>query len=98
MKQLSFVLPEWDRKATQEAVEAAIEKYRLCLLTIPEEKLPQITAKYTLEIPTFSNQFHSSTEDIAIERVDEERRRIKYVEFFRKAINRLSPREREALM
>lgn len=98
LKQLSFVLPEWDRKATQEAVEAAIEKYRLCLLVIPEERLPQVTAKYTLEIPSFSNQFHSSTEDIAIERIDEEQRRMKYVEFFRKAINRLSPREREALI
>jgi ArpU family phage transcriptional regulator len=30
--------------------------------------------------------------------VDEERRRIKYVEFFRKAINRLSPRERQAVI
>ncbi|RVT67675.1 ArpU family phage packaging/lysis transcriptional regulator [Niallia taxi] len=98
LKQLSFVLPEIDRKATQQAVEEAIEQYRLCLLTVPEERLPQVTARFSLELPTFTNQFHSSTEEIAVDRVDEERRRMKYVEFFRKAVNRLSPREREALI
>lgn len=98
LKQMSFVLPEIDRKATQEAVEGAIEKYRFYLMSVPEEKLPQVTPKYTLELPVFSNQFHSTTEQIAIERVDEERKRQSYVEFFRKAVNRLSPRERQALI
>ena len=98
LKQMSFVLPEIDRKATQEAVEGAIEKYRFYLMSVPEEKLPQVTPKYTLELPVFSNQFHSSTESIAIERVDEERRRVEYVEFFRRAVNRLNKKEREAFI
>ncbi|KQL19278.1 ArpU family phage packaging/lysis transcriptional regulator [Cytobacillus solani] len=96
-KQLTFKLPEIDREATQQNVEEAIETYRIYLLTVPEEKLPKITATYSLVPPSNTNGFHSTTEDIAIQRADEERERIEYVEWFRKAVNRLSPKEREAL-
>jgi ArpU family phage transcriptional regulator len=93
-----FKLPEFDRKETQKNVENALELYRLYLLTIPEEKLPKVTASYSLVPPSNNNGFHSSTEDIAIDRADEDRAREEYVERFRKAVNKLSPREREAVI
>ncbi|PKR82578.1 ArpU family phage packaging/lysis transcriptional regulator [Heyndrickxia camelliae] len=97
-RQFIFKLPEIDRKQTQENVEAAIETYRMYLLTVPEEVLPKVTTSFSLVPPTYTNAFHSSTEDAAIARVDEERARIEYIENFRKAVNRLSKREREALI
>ncbi|MEK5390195.1 ArpU family phage packaging/lysis transcriptional regulator [Margalitia sp. FSL K6-0131] len=97
-RQLTFKLPEIDRKKTQENVEAAIETYRMYLLTVPEEILPKVTTSFSLIPPTYTNAFHSSTEDAAIARVDEERARIEYIENFRKAVNRLSKKEREALI
>lgn len=93
-----FKLPEIDRKETQKNVENALELYRMYLLTIPEEKLPKVTASYSLVPPSNTNGFHSTTEDIAIDRADEDRVRVEYVERFRKAVNRLSPREREAVI
>jgi ArpU family phage transcriptional regulator len=93
-----FKLPEIDRKETQQNVENAIEAYRMALYTIPEERLPKVTATYSLVPPSNTNGFHSSTEDIAIDRADEDRARVEYVERFRKAVNRLSPREREAVI
>jgi hypothetical protein len=35
-------IPEIDREKTKEAVEAALEKYRFYLLTVPEERLRHI--------------------------------------------------------
>jgi ArpU family phage transcriptional regulator len=97
-KQLTFKLPEIDRTLTQKNVEDAIEMYRMYLLSVPEERLPKVTASYSLVPPSNTNAFHSSTEDIAIERVDYDREREEYIERFRKAVNRLSPREREAVI
>ncbi|WP_312094017.1 ArpU family phage packaging/lysis transcriptional regulator [Niallia sp.] len=95
---MSFVLPEIDRDATKKAVEAAFEKYRFYLLTIPEERLPKLTATYSLVPPTNTNEFHSTTEDIAIKNVDFERERENYIEWIRRAVNRLAPREREIIV
>jgi ArpU family phage transcriptional regulator len=97
-KQLQFKLPEIDRKETQLNVEEAIETYRMYLITIPDERLPKVTATYSLIPPSNTNGFHSTTEDIAIERADAEKLRDEYVEKFRKAVNRLSPKEREAVI
>lgn len=97
-KQVLFKLPEIDRKETQQNVEDAIETYRMYLLTVPEERLPKVTASYSLIPPSNTNGFHSTTEDIAIHRADEDRAREEYVERFRKAVNRLSPKEREAVI
>jgi ArpU family phage transcriptional regulator len=97
-KQLTFKLPEIDREMTKQAVEAALEKYRFYLLTVPEEKLPKITASYSLMPPAFSNEFHSSTESAVIEKVDFERERDEYIERIRKAVNRLNYKERELMI
>jgi ArpU family phage transcriptional regulator len=97
-KQLSFILPEIDREMTKQAVEAALEKYRFYLLTVPVEKLPKVTASYSLTPPAFSNQFHSSTESAVIDKVDFERERDEYIERIRKAVNRLAFKERELII
>ncbi len=93
-----FKLPEIDREETKKAVEAAFEKYRFYLLTIPEERLPKLTATYSLVPPTITNEFHSTTEDFAIKAVDYERERKEYIEWIMKAVNRLAPKEREIII
>ncbi|MGG3823167.1 ArpU family phage packaging/lysis transcriptional regulator [Geobacillus thermodenitrificans] len=98
VKQLSFKLPEIDREKTKEAVEAALEKYRFYLLTIPEERLPKVTATYSLVPPAHTNAFHSSTESAVIDKVDFERERDEYMERIRRAVNRLNKLERELIV
>ncbi|MEK4148932.1 ArpU family phage packaging/lysis transcriptional regulator [Robertmurraya sp. FSL W8-0741] len=97
-KILSKLLPEIDRVATQENVEREIAKYRLYCFSVPEEKLPKVTASFSLVPPSNTNGFHSSTEEIAIERVDEQRKKESYIEYFRRAVNRLPFRERQAFI
>ncbi|MGP9039801.1 ArpU family phage packaging/lysis transcriptional regulator [Cytobacillus kochii] len=97
-KQLSLLLPEIDREATQLNVEKEIAKYRVYCFSIPEERLPKVTASYSLVPPSNTNEFHSSTEEIAIDRVDDQRRKEKFIEYFRRAVNRLPPKERQAFI
>ncbi len=96
--QLAFKLPDIDTAQTKQAVEAVLEKYRIYLLTVSEEKIPKVTATYSLAPPSFSNEFHSSTEEAAISMVDQQREREKFVEWVRKAINKLHIREREMII
>lgn len=96
-KQLTFMLPEIDREKTKAAVESALEKYRFYLLMVPEDKLPKVTATYSLVPPSFSNEFHSSTEQAAIDRVDLEIARNKHIEWVLRGINRLGKMEREVI-
>lgn len=53
MVQLAFELPEINREETKKVVETALEKYRMYLLTIPETRIPKITATYSLVSPLF---------------------------------------------
>lgn len=71
-RQLSFELPEIDREMTKEAVEVDLERYRMYLLTQPEEQLPMITQQYSLTPRSITNAFHSNTESIAVNNVDKE--------------------------
>ena len=97
-KQLTFMLPEIDREKTKEKVEQVLEKYRMFLLSVPEEKLPKITANYSLTPPAFTNEFHSPTESAAIDKVDLEKAKEKHIEWVRKAINKLNFKEREMII
>lgn len=81
----------------KEAVEAALEKYRFYLLSVPDEKLPKVTATYSLVPPSFTNGFHSSTENAAIFNVDSERARTNYILSIIRGVNRLSKMEREII-
>jgi ArpU family phage transcriptional regulator len=98
MKQMTFKLPEIDREETKKRLEAALEKYRFYLLTVPEGRLPKVTATYSLVPPANTNAFHSSTETAVIDKVDFERERDEYMEWIRRGVNRLSQRERELII
>ncbi|MCA1057681.1 hypothetical protein LCL96_01960 [Rossellomorea aquimaris] len=87
------MLPEIDREKTKEAVESALEKYRFYLLTVPENKLPKVTATYSLVPPSFSNEFHSSTEQTAIDRIEWDIARNRHIEWVLRGVNKLSKME-----
>ena len=97
-KQLVFELPEIDRTLTREHVEKHLEKYRLLLLTQPEEKLPVITQQFSITPRSITNAFSSETENLAIERVDNEQAIARFIERTNKAINRLSRQERAVII
>ena len=91
------LLRDTDGKKTKDALEEALEKYRIYLLTVPEEFVPKITQTYSILPPSQTNDFHSTTESMAIKRVDFERERSEFMERIRKAVNRLNMRERELI-
>lgn len=93
-----FKLPEIDREKTKRAVLSALEKYRICLLTLDERQLPRVTQTFTLTLPAKTNEFNSSTEDVAIANVDGMNMKIKYIEKIRRAVNRLSVQERQIII
>lgn len=97
-KQMSFKLPKIDREATKEAVVSAFEKYRMYLLDEPEEKLPKVTATFSLTPPSNTNENHSSTEDAAVSNVDSERERRQYLKRVQRSVNRLKYSERAILI
>lgn len=96
-KQMSFIR-DVDGEKTKEAVETALEKYRMYMLTVPDEYLPRVTQTYSLVPPSNTNAFHSSTEDVAIKKADFERERDEYMERIRRAVNRLNKTERELII
>jgi ArpU family phage transcriptional regulator len=96
-KQLTFMLPEIDREKTKAAVESALDRYRFYLLTVPEDKLPKVTATYSLVLPSFSNEFHSSTEQAAIDRIELDLARNRHIDWVLRGVNRLSKLEREII-
>lgn len=95
--QLHFDLPEIDREATKKVVESTLEKYRLYSLQLSLDKLPSVTAKYTL-VPPSPSLPSSSTETAALANVDYERERSKFIEVMLRAVNRLSNEERKLII
>ncbi|MFS0864110.1 ArpU family phage packaging/lysis transcriptional regulator [Fredinandcohnia sp. 179-A 10B2 NHS] len=92
--QISLKTPEVNTKSTRRAVERELEEYRRYLLTLPYDFFPKITPSYSILPPANTNKFHSSTEDAAIERVEFERTRDKYMTKFHEAVNTLKQDER----
>lgn len=92
------LLPEIDREQTKGAVEDILEKYRIYLLREPIERLPKITPNYSLEMPSFTNAFHSSTEETAIHNVDFEINRQSLLKKVQRAVNRLGYWERAIII
>ncbi|MEG0258453.1 MAG: ArpU family phage packaging/lysis transcriptional regulator [Lysinibacillus sp.] len=86
-----------DEKCTRKAVEEKMEKYRMYLLTVPVDKLPSITASYSL-IPSQSNQFNSKTENIAVERAELELEREKFINWVHCAVSSLKIDERQIII
>jgi len=94
--QLQFNLPEIDRDKTKAAVEKALETYRLFSLQVSLDRLPSITASYSLA-PAASNLPSSSTEEAAIANVEYEQKRVKYITWIANAVNRISKTERSII-
>ncbi|GIP38585.1 hypothetical protein J31TS4_18650 [Paenibacillus sp. J31TS4] len=92
--QQSFELPELDRKKTQRAVEAALEKYRI-FKTMPfEEKEATITAGYQERFHGPTNVTSDQTAEIAIYNTFIPAMRKEYCEKVERSVNKLYPRER----
>ncbi|WP_241964521.1 ArpU family phage packaging/lysis transcriptional regulator [Paraliobacillus zengyii] len=96
--QMNFNLPKINRLQTRNAVESILEKYKFFLLMDPEELQPKITASFTITPPTMNNQFHSSTEDIAIKRIDHEKKRRDFIRWVQRSVNRLAYQERTVII
>ncbi len=94
MGKLSTYLPTVNSKSTKKEVEKVFNEYRMYLVTLPSDFLPKITPSYSMLPPSITNKFHSSTEDAAIERVEFELERNKFVNNVHAAVNSLKPDER----
>ncbi|MFD2133322.1 ArpU family phage packaging/lysis transcriptional regulator [Pseudogracilibacillus auburnensis] len=95
--QLTF-LPEIDQDATKKNVEEALEKYQVMLLMDPEEHEPKVTASFRLAPAAPTNEFHSTTEDVALKKIDITEKRRNYINRIRKAVNRLNYQERTIII
>lgn len=96
--QMQFKLPEIDRKATRESVESLLEKYRMYLLQTSLDRLPSITAAYSLVLNSPGGLPSSSTESSAIANVDYDRERKRFIEWIARAVNRLPRDERSIII
>lgn len=94
--QLQFNLPEIDRDATKLAVEKALEMYRYYSLQVSLNRLPSITASYSLA-PAAGNLPSSSTEQAALDNVEHEEKRMKYMNWIVSAVNRMTKTERRII-
>ncbi|GGE64446.1 ArpU family phage packaging/lysis transcriptional regulator [Priestia taiwanensis] len=92
----SFFLQELevDLKATKKNVEKILEKYRMYLGTIPNDIQPKMTPSYSILPPVKTNEFYSSTESIAIERIEYEQERDTFMQVIYEAVNNLKQDER----
>lgn len=93
----SEILDQLDNEATQIAVENMMRQYRTYLLTVPEDRMPKVTAQYTLEMPNFSNIKQSAVENAAIANVDSESDRKKFLVRIGRSLRNLNELERKLI-
>ncbi|UHH06377.1 ArpU family transcriptional regulator [Bacillus subtilis] len=98
MNQLTLNIPQIDEEATKLKAEKLLDQYRLYLLQVPDDFLPKVTPTYSIVPPSITNEFHSSTEDSALKRLDWEIQRDKFLKRIQRAVNRLSQRERQIIV
>lgn len=91
---MSFELPELDRKATQVAVESALERYRLFKYLTFEEREASITASTEERFHGPTNQTSDQTASIAIHNASMQIQRKNYCERLERAVQRLPKMER----
>ncbi|WP_339216245.1 ArpU family phage packaging/lysis transcriptional regulator [Solibacillus sp. FSL W8-0372] len=92
------VLNNLDGKATQEAIERELRQYRTYQLTTPEELLPTITPRYTLEMPSFGGGVHSKVESSAINNVEHYCQAERFFARFNRGFYKLSKKERQLIV
>nr|WP_036689439.1 ArpU family phage packaging/lysis transcriptional regulator [Paucisalibacillus globulus] len=95
---MSFRLPTIDKDATRDAVDRELEKYRMYLLMDPEENEPKITSQFKLIATAPGNAFHSTTEETAIKKIDQENKRQEFINKIQRAVNRLAFQERSIII
>ncbi|MEG7356758.1 ArpU family phage packaging/lysis transcriptional regulator [Bacillus sp. 0209A] len=98
MDQFTLNIPQIDEEATKLKAEKLLDQYRLYLLQVPDDFLPKVTPTYSIVPPSITNEFHSSTEDVALKRLDWEVQRDKFLKRIQRAVNRLSQRERQIIV
>lgn len=94
---MNDLLENIDGKATQEAVETSLRQYRTYSLTTPEDLMPRITTRYTLEMVNFSNVKSSSVEDAAIKSADFFKEQMKFFDWFNRGLTKLTTIERKLI-
>ncbi|MDT0163835.1 ArpU family phage packaging/lysis transcriptional regulator [Bacillus sp. AG4(2022)] len=94
MQNQSFTLPELDRKATQTAIEAELEKYRLYKYLAFEEKEASITASSEVRFHGPTNETSDQTGNIAIYNADQQKYRKAFCERMERAVRYLPKMER----
>jgi ArpU family phage transcriptional regulator len=87
-------VPKINEKATKKAVEEALDEYRDYLITLPSNLMPKVTASYSIIPPSFTNEFHSSTENAALERIQFLEERNAYFKWINEAVDTLKEDER----
>lgn len=91
------ILQNIDGEATQKEIENIFRQYRTYMLTTPDDLMPSITAKYTLELPSLSNVKQSAVEEVAVKWVDKEREQKKFFVWFNRGLCRLTSIERRII-
>ncbi len=91
---MELLLPELDRRKTQTAVEAALEKYRIYKTIAFEEREVMVTASYAERFHGATNVTGDSTARTAIYNVDIQRARQAYCDTIDFIVSRLSEKER----
>ena len=92
------ILKSIDGKATQQAIEKVLRQYRTYQLTTPEDLLPTITPKYTLEMPSFGGTVNSKVENAAIKNVEHYKQAEKFFERFNRGFYKLTRKERQIII
>ncbi len=91
---MSFELPELDRRETQKAVEAVLERYRIFKYITFEEKEAAVTSHVDEIGGGKSNITSDQTGGIAISNVDQQEHRRRYCLKVERAVKRLPKMER----
>ena len=94
---MNDLLTNIDGQATQKAVEKELRQFRTYKLTTPDDLLPTITPKYTLELPASTGTVNSKTENAAIRNVDNEREAEKFFKKMDYALRKLTLKEHEII-
>lgn len=87
-------MPELDQKKTKEAVESALEKYRLFKYLSYDEREASITASPEERFHGPTNETSDQTAQVAIYNAYEQEKRRLFIERVERAVKRLAPMER----
>lgn len=92
--QMSFELPELDRKRTQAAVESALEKYRIFKTITLDDREATLTPGYSDMPRSNTGTVSDQTAQIAIHNVEANKLRKEYCERVERAVQKLDRRGR----